>query len=47
MSIAATAVISLATSTFPIDCFGKRYPLIRQSPNKFEYTEILEVSLNG
>jgi DNA sulfur modification protein DndD len=33
--------------TDDIDCFGERYPLVRQSPNEFEYTEILEVSRNG
>jgi DNA sulfur modification protein DndD len=33
--------------TDDIDCFGQRYPLVRQSPNEFEYTEILEVSRNG
>jgi DNA sulfur modification protein DndD len=33
--------------TDEIDCFGQRYPLVRQSPNEFEYTEILEVSRNG
>ncbi len=33
--------------TDEIDCFGERYPLVRQSPNEFEYTEILEVSRNG
>lgn len=26
---------------------GSRYPLVRQSPNEFEYTEILEVSRSG
>jgi DNA sulfur modification protein DndD len=33
--------------TDEIDCFGQRYPLVRQSPNEFKYTEILEVSRNG
>ena len=26
---------------------GERYPLVRQSPNEFEYTEIIEVGRNG
>lgn len=27
-----------------IECQGERYPLVRESPHEFEYTEILEVS---
>ncbi|MCM1982157.1 AAA family ATPase [Lyngbya confervoides] len=26
---------------------GERYPLVRQSPNEFEYTEVIEVSRHG
>lgn len=33
--------------TDEIDCFGQRYSLVRQSPNEFEYTEIVEASRNG
>ncbi|PIG93199.1 AAA family ATPase [Gloeocapsopsis sp. IPPAS B-1203] len=30
-----------------IEIVGQEYPLVRQSPNEFEYTEILEVNRNG
>ncbi|BAZ41313.1 hypothetical protein NIES4101_72770 [Calothrix sp. NIES-4101] len=30
-----------------IELRGERYPLIRQSPNEFEYTEIIEVDRDG
>ncbi|OKH24274.1 AAA family ATPase [Chroogloeocystis siderophila] len=30
-----------------IEITGQEYPLVRQSPNEFEYTEILEVNRNG
>ena len=30
-----------------IDIGGRRYPLVRQSPNEFEYTEIIEVERHG
>ncbi len=30
-----------------IDINGTRYPLVRQSPNEFEYTEIIEVERHG
>jgi DNA sulfur modification protein DndD len=30
-----------------IEIRGDRYPLVRQSPNEFEYTEIIEVERNG
>lgn len=30
-----------------IDISGRRYPLVRQSPNEFEYTEIIEVECHG
>lgn len=30
-----------------IEISGDRYPLVRQSPNEFEYTEIIEVERNG
>lgn len=30
-----------------IDLGGRRYPLVRQSPNEFEYTEIIEVERHG
>lgn len=30
-----------------IDIGGSRYPLVRQSPNEFEYTEIIEVERHG
>lgn len=30
-----------------IDIDGRRYPLVRQSPNEFEYTEIIEVERYG
>lgn len=30
-----------------IEIGGDRYPLVRQSPNEFEYTEIIEVERNG
>lgn len=30
-----------------IDINGRRYPLVRQSPNEFEYTEIIEVERHG
>ncbi|PPS45007.1 AAA family ATPase [Chroococcidiopsis sp. TS-821] len=30
-----------------IEIAGQQYPLVRQSPNEFEYTEIFEVNRNG
>lgn len=30
-----------------IEISGDRYPLVKQSPNEFEYTEIIEVNRNG
>jgi DNA sulfur modification protein DndD len=30
-----------------IDLAGERYPLVKQSPNEFEYTEIMEVERDG
>jgi DNA sulfur modification protein DndD len=30
-----------------IELHGDRYPLVRQSPNDFEYTEIVEVNREG
>ena len=30
-----------------IELNGDRYPLVKQSPNEFEYTEIIEVERNG
>ena len=30
-----------------IEIGGNRYPLVRQSPNEFEYTEIIEVERHG
>lgn len=30
-----------------IELSGERYPLVKQSPNEFEYTEIVEVERNG
>jgi DNA sulfur modification protein DndD len=30
-----------------IELGGERYPLVRQSPNEFEYTEIVEVERGG
>ena len=30
-----------------IEIGSERYPLVRQSPNEFEYTEIIEVERNG
>ena len=30
-----------------IEIGGDRYPLVKQSQNEFEYTEIIEVNRNG
>jgi DNA sulfur modification protein DndD len=30
-----------------IELGGERYPLVKQSPNEFEYTEIMEVERDG